>query len=1125
MTEVLFRRAFPILPPSPFLTSSNLGDAFTVRVSCPTRYTTRTSTHRAKQLLQARARLSWIARARLQAFLTPPRPIMPALLSRLALLPLLLLLFLHSASAQPTSLWATISQNTSFSVLSNCIRQADPAVLAILNDTGGSQLYTLFAPVDSAFAAAGTDATVCPDGDRHAATAVLSYLISSQTTPLPYLNQPFALPLERNVPDAVAALYVYSVSKDAATSPALPSILYVNNAQALSWEAVPTSQGGNHYLVPLASPLIPPPGNGSLWDVLQAQPDFSTTVALIAAQLPDFQALLQASPDVASHKGYHTFFVPNNEAWAALPPDRLTRLQSDDQALETLLLFHTLSNNNPSSDYPRSTTGMYYSQQFYPTSSLRARDIYQAFYSALSSFTGLRLPNDLGILLDISRLSGTLHLQSNSTAVLLPDLSAYNGVVHGLSGVLPLPEDIPAVLASPPPSLAAAGNFSILSQLMQAAVSSGTAPELASGGPFTYLAPTDAAFAAAFEEGRLPRLPVLLQDLERVVSLCRYWAMNSTEGLLLFSPDPYMDPFRDDFVDGAKLEDGEGRGVWVKRLVVEGSTSLEGKVDDVVVFLNNARLYQCLEGKGMGHACGTRPTPSNTYSINDDRVVNMVHALDAVPLPPSAGTLFQALQQDPDLSSFFALLLNSPTNAELVVRLNTTSTNSEEELFTLWAPTNDALTALQAARPWLLTASEVVDEVLRYHFTPHLWYSRWIGPSKSLPTLAFDGEALVLVNASTAPAPAVPAVALQINRIAVLESDLTASNGVLHKLSGVLVPDLLQIAYSSGGLQRTVAALEGGGEGEDSLAQVLGGPGPFTLFGPLDSVFEAADAVVTADVAARAAAAAAEGRGVSLTPTELQYHIGASLVQPEDIVTREETAATFVCDSLLGLPLYLSFVNATTSHAYAPSQSGLFVNQAELRVPVHRALNGLVYAVDAFLQPPTQSIMALLRGQEDGRAFASLLTQTGLHTQLEGEGEGSPWTVFAPRTAVLEGLYLKEDIWSDVKQAPQLLAFHLVSGRRLFTPAFSNVTSCTSNCEDFCLGPIDVFSLQGQPLYTQVVSKSRTFLSTVHGAFSASLVHPDLHASNGVVHFLDGILTYDGYRRPTAGTALADRRQ
>ena len=65
---------------------------------------------------------------------------MPALLLRPRPLLLLLLLFWRPAYAQPTSLWAAISQNASFSILSNCVRQADPAILALLNDTGGSQL-------------------------------------------------------------------------------------------------------------------------------------------------------------------------------------------------------------------------------------------------------------------------------------------------------------------------------------------------------------------------------------------------------------------------------------------------------------------------------------------------------------------------------------------------------------------------------------------------------------------------------------------------------------------------------------------------------------------------------------------------------------------------------------------------------------------------------------------------------------------------------------------------------------------------------------------------------------------------------------------------------------------------
>jgi len=52
-----------------------------------------------------------------------------------------------------------------------------------------------------------------------------------------------------------------------------------------------------------------------------------------------------------------TIANPDDAAWAALPPDRMARLQSDSQALRTLLAFHTLS--NAQGDYPRSTTGKF----------------------------------------------------------------------------------------------------------------------------------------------------------------------------------------------------------------------------------------------------------------------------------------------------------------------------------------------------------------------------------------------------------------------------------------------------------------------------------------------------------------------------------------------------------------------------------------------------------------------------------------------------------------------------------------------------------------------------------------------------------------------------------------------
>ena len=132
---------------------------------------------------------------------------------------------------------------------------------------------------------------------------------------------------------------------------------------------------------------------------------------------------------------------------------------------------------------------MYYSEQFYPTTSFKARDIYEQFYRSASSFSGLRLINDLGILLDMNRVNGTLTMENGSASIIVPDIGTYNGVIHRLDRVLPLPEDIVSVLTDLPTVLASAGNFSILTQLINQAGGS-FADTLRTGGPFTVLAPT-----------------------------------------------------------------------------------------------------------------------------------------------------------------------------------------------------------------------------------------------------------------------------------------------------------------------------------------------------------------------------------------------------------------------------------------------------------------------------------------------------------------------------------------------------------------------------------------------------------------------------------------------------------
>jgi len=627
----------------------------------------------------------------------------------------------------------------------------------------------------------------------------------------------------------------------------------------------------------------------------------------------------------------------------------------------------------------------------------------------------------------------------------------------------------------------------------------------------------------------------------------QYWAVNSTAaGLLLFRPDPYHDPFQDDFADGLRLADAtaEGRPLFVHRQHLVAAVGAEAQEagtctqNATAVFVNGARLYQCAEGDGWGPACvGTRQ-PSNTYAINDDRLINMVHALDAVPLPPP-GSLLEVVQSDPNISAFAALLAGAAaagTDGGLVAMLEGTgssSNNATAAVHTLFAPTNDALAALLAERPWLVVGraadgGPLVDaEMLRYHLVPNqLWYARWLvgaadgadGPPR-LATAAFGG-ALVAIQAngsssSSASSSSLPPQ-LEVNRLPATATDLQASNGVLHKLGGVLVPDLLQIAYAAGDLARTVAALEG--VGGPAMLDTLKGPGPLTLFAPTDAAWEEKG----------------EEADQEPTPAQLRYHVGASAIWPENVTAAGSGAlAPSAVASLAGLPVYLTHLPWAAQHPYARGpEGGLFANQAGMRAPALRALNGVVYALDAVLEPPQASLLDLLTADpEGGQAFAQLLLQAGLAAALnstsssvsaligggpDGDGdEYEAWTVFAPVSSVLSSVYRGEEIWADGAQLPQLLGFHLVPGRRLFTPAFADAP-CTASAEGFCAGPPGLLvSLQGQALATQVVSRTETHLSAAQGAFTARVVRANAHARNGVLHWVEGICTYEGFRRPS----------
>ncbi|CAM9723497.1 unnamed protein product, partial [Ectocarpus sp. 13 AM-2016] len=198
-----------------------------------------------------------------------------------------------------------------------------------------------------------------------------------------------------------------------------------------------------------------------------------------------------------------------------------------------------------------------------------------------------------------------------------------------------------------------------------------------------------------------------------------------------------------------------GADVEVGVRVVEVGTrsAVAGTADGVAdreVYVDGARVFQCVDGTGVGHDCGTSPRPSNTYALNGAHLC-AVHAVDRVMFPADPSTdLAAILDGTPSLSRFAALLREhgllappspfSPSSSssffsaaagarpaaltrgdpEAVVGgsqkqkdkrggggggVHRVSEGSRAPFLTVFAPTNAALARLEKERPWLFRNS------------------------------------------------------------------------------------------------------------------------------------------------------------------------------------------------------------------------------------------------------------------------------------------------------------------------------------------------------------------------------------------------------------------------------------
>jgi transforming growth factor-beta-induced protein len=214
------------------------------------------------------------------------------------------------------------------------------------------------------------------------------------------------------------------------------------------------------------------------------------------------------------------------------------------------------------------------------------------------------------------------------------------------------------------------------------------------------------------------------------------------------------------------------------------------------------------------------------------KVVSLVMAvmllLVAVPTSAAEGDIVDIASSD----SNFSILVTALQTAELVEALQ------GEGPFTVFAPTDAAFAALLEALD--ITAEELLSQsgladVLLYHVVSGKVMSTDLTDEMMAETL--NGESIT-VDLSDG---------VKINESTVTTADIEATNGVIHVIDTVLVPegftldmeeevemDIVDIALADENFSTLVAALQ-----QADLVGALQGEGPFTVFAPTNDAFAA----------------------------------------------------------------------------------------------------------------------------------------------------------------------------------------------------------------------------------------------------------------------------------------------
>ncbi|MCR8969392.1 fasciclin domain-containing protein [Facklamia sp. 7083-14-GEN3] len=432
----------------------------------------------------------------------------------------------------------------------------------------------------------------------------------------------------------------------------------------------------------------------------------------------------------------------------------------------------------------------------------------------------------------------------------------------------------------------------------------------------------------------------------------------------------------------------------------------------------------------------------------------------------------------------FSILAEALEEADLVETLQ------EDGPFTVFAPTDEAFAQLfedlDITKEELLAQPDL-DKVLTYHVVSDKVMADDLEDGMTVETV--NGEEISFDLSEDEPL---------VNDSIISTTDLEASNGVIHVVDAVLVPegfelqeteedmavapgmdeesdeettteedmaeemDIVATAQGNEDFSILAAALE-----EADLVETLQGDGPFTVFAPTDEAF--VQLLEDLDITKEELLAQPDLAKV------LTYHVVSGKVMAGDL--EDGMTAETVNGEEISFDL---------------SEDHPMVNDSNITATDIEASNGVIHVVDTILVPEDfelqdveLDIVATARDNEDFSILAAALEEAELVETLQGDG---PFTVFAPTdeafVQLLEDLDITKKELLAQPDLDKVLTYHVVSDKVMADDLEDGMTAETVNGEE-----INFDLSEDHPIVNE-----------------SNITSTDLEASNGVIHVVDTVL-------------------